>query len=295
MKEKIFFTAKNDKVFKNILGDEDNKEILIKFLKRILKIEIEDIKYLKNELTINYPEERRKTVDLLVKTKDLYIHIELNNGYKEYLHKRNFCYFTNLYSKKTKAGKAYNMKEKFIQINFTYKKIIESIYDKEKILKDKEPLRIYKVMDKENIKYIENFEIWEYNMDRIMQIWYDKEEEEIEKYKHLIMLDSNKEELEALSKGDDLVKEFKKEIETLNENETYTSWLTPEEDEEFILNTEKNMAYDQGLLEGEQKGKKEGLLTRSIEIARTLLNKGNMTLEEISEITDLSIEDLKNL
>ena len=195
------------------------------------------------------------------------------------------------------------MKEKFIQINFTYKKIIESIYDKEKILKDKEPLRIYKVMDKENIKYIENFEIWEYNMDRIMQIWYDKEEEEIEKYKHLIMLDSNKEELEALSKGDDLVREFKKEIETLNENETYTSWLTPEEDEEFILNTEKNMAYDQGmkegLLVGEQKGKKEGLLegekNKSILIAKTLLNKGNMTLEEISEITDLSIEDLKNL
>ena len=68
-KEKIFFTAKNDKVFKTILGNEDNKELLRKFLERILEKEIEDITYLKNELTINYPEEKRKTVDLLVKTK----------------------------------------------------------------------------------------------------------------------------------------------------------------------------------------------------------------------------------
>ena len=209
---KVFYTAKNDNVFKKIMADEDNKEMLIKFLERILNKKIEELTYLKNELTINYPLERRKTVDVLVRTKDEFIHIELNNGYSDYLHIRNFCYFTNIYSKKTKAGEKYNLKEKFIHIDFTYHQIINSKLDTYKTLKDKEYLRIYKVMDKDLKTYIENLEIWEFNMDRITQIWYDKKEER-KKFNHLIMLDSNLEELEKISKGDDLVEEFKKEIE----------------------------------------------------------------------------------
>jgi len=278
LKEKPFFTAKNDKVFKTILGNEDNKELLKKFLERILNKEIADITYLKNELTINYPEEKRKTVDLLVRTKTEYIHIELNNGYSNYLHMRNFCYLANLYSKKTKVGKEYNIEEKFIQINFTYKNMIKN--------EDKKELRKYYVMDEDNIKFIDNFEIWEYNMDRIMQIWYDNNELEIEKYKHLIMLDSNSIELEKLSKGDELVGEFKKEIEELNENETYTSWLTPEEDAEFILNTEKSISFKEGIAAGEK--------NKQIEVAKNLL-KLNISKEDIINATGLSIEELNNL
>ena len=282
LETKTFFTAKNDKVFKTIMADEDNKKMLIKFLERILDKKIEELTYLKNELTINYPLEKRKTVDVLVKTEDLYIHLELNNGYNDYLHMRNFCYFTNIYSKKTKAGRNYNLKEIFIQINFTYKNIIKGRLDKNKILEDKELLRIYKVMDKDLKTYIENIEIWEFNMDRIMQIWYDNNESEIEKYKHLIMLDSNLDELEKLSKGDDLVEEFKEEIKELNENETYTSWLTPEEDAEFILNTEKSISYEQG-----EKNKQ-------IEIAKNLL-KTDLKVEDISKATGLSIEEVAKI
>ena len=264
------------------MADEDNKKMLIKFLERILNKKIEELTYLKNELTINYPLEKRKTVDVLVKTEDLYIHLELNNGYNDYLHMRNFCYFTNIYSKKTKAGRNYNLKEIFIQINFTYKNIIKSRLDKNKILEDKELLRIYKVMDKDLKTYIENLEIWEFNMDRIMQIWYDNNESEIEKYKHLIMLDSSLDELEKLSKGDDLVEEFKEEIKELNENETYTSWLTPEEDAEFILNTEKSISYEQG-----EKNKQ-------IEIAKEMKKEG-IELSLISKVTHLSINEINNL
>ena len=282
LETKTFFTAKNDKVFKTIMADEDNKKMLIKFLERILNKKIEELTYLKNELTINYPLEKRKTVDVLVKTEDLYIHLELNNGYNDYLHMRNFCYFTNIYSKKTKAGRNYNLKEIFIQINFTYKNIIKGRLDKNKILEDKELLRIYKVMDKDLKTYIENIEIWEFNMDRIMQIWYDNNESEIEKYKHLIMLDSNLDELEKLSKGDDLVEEFKEEIKELNENETYTSWLTPEEDAEFILNTEKSISYEQG-----EKNKQ-------IEIAKEMKKEG-IELSLISKVTHLSINEINNL
>lgn len=187
---KIFFTAKNDKVFKTILGNEENKELLKTFLERILKKQIDELTFLKNELPVNYPGERRKTVDLLIKIKNQYIHIELNNGYYNYLHMRNFCFFTNTYSKKTKSGEKYNLEDKFLHIDFTYRNQITK-ENKDKKLADEEVCRVYKVMDKEQKEYIENFEIWEYNMDRIMQIWYDKDEK-MSEYKHLIMLDCKK-------------------------------------------------------------------------------------------------------
>ena len=40
---KIFFTAKNDKVFKTILGNEENKELLKTFLERILTLSLINI------------------------------------------------------------------------------------------------------------------------------------------------------------------------------------------------------------------------------------------------------------
>ena len=42
---------KNDYVFKKIFGDERNKDILIAFLKAVLKIDIEDVQILNSELS----------------------------------------------------------------------------------------------------------------------------------------------------------------------------------------------------------------------------------------------------
>ena len=259
--DKPFFTARNDKVFKTILGSEDNKELLKLFLEKIIKEEIKELTFLKNELNINYPKERRKTVDLLVKTEKEFIYIELNNGYSDYLHMRNFCYFTNIYSKKTKVGEKYNLKDKFMHIDFTYGK------------KDK---RLYR------IEFINGSnEIVEYNMDKIMELWYTKSEK-IEEYKHLIMLDLDKENLEKLSEGDELVEEYKKEIEELNENETYTSWLTPEEDERFILNTERSIGYE------------EGEKAKSLQVAKKMLDKG-LSIEDIMDITNLTKNEIEKI
>ena len=46
--DKPFFTARNDKVFKTILGNEDNKELLKLFLEKIIKEEIKELTFLKN-------------------------------------------------------------------------------------------------------------------------------------------------------------------------------------------------------------------------------------------------------
>lgn len=99
---KKFLTAKTDRVFKAILGYEDNKELLQEFLERIFKTKVEILEFLQPEVRIETTEKRIKTVDLLVKMNDKFVHIEMNSQNKDYLHNRNFIFFTSVFKKNKK-------------------------------------------------------------------------------------------------------------------------------------------------------------------------------------------------
>ena len=114
--EKKFYTAKYDRVFKTVLCDEDNPHLLQEFLSRVLKKKIEIVEFLRNELLVNDVLDKVKTVDVLVKADNEYIHIEINIGTPSYLHIRNFIYFSTLYSSKVQRGEDYDT-EKHISYN----------------------------------------------------------------------------------------------------------------------------------------------------------------------------------
>ena len=151
MKEKKFYTAKYDRVFKTILCNEDNKELFQEFLSRLLKKKVEVIEFLRNELPVNTTEEKVKTVDVLVKVDNDYIHIELNTNYNKYLHIRNYIYFSTLYSTKVKRGEKYDLITKFLHLDFTYG-----------LKEEKEEKISYYIQSNQQEKYLENIEIIEY-------------------------------------------------------------------------------------------------------------------------------------
>ena len=273
-----FYNGCYDIVFKTVLCDENNPNMLKTFLEHLLKIEIDEIKFLQNELHVNDVGERKKTVDLLVKIKDKYIHIELNQSHKDYLHVRNFCFFSNLYSKNTRKGKEYDLASEFIHIDLSYDK------------NDTEEKRTYYVMDKDGYLYIKNLKIIEYNMDMITNFWYSKNKEKIEEYKYLIMLGLDRNSLNELSEGDEYMEEYTKKIEKLNDSDAFTSWITKEEDDEMILNTEKHISYDEGKNEGILLGEKKGIL----ETAKKMLEE-KIPLETIMRITNISKEEIMSL
>ena len=265
--EKKFYTSKYDRVFKTIFCDEDNTYLMKTFLSRLLNKEIESLEYLRNELELKNVYDKTKTIDVLVKVDNEYIHIELNivNNI-DYIHLRNYIYFSEVFNKKTRRGKVYDYKTKFIHIDISFG------------IKSKKEITEYYVMSEDGSKYIDNIKIIEYNMDMIKEICYN--ENELEKYRHLVMLDSNKEELERISKGDEFVTKFKDKVEELNEKETWVSAMTREEDYELILNTEKNINYEKGIEDNKK------------EMVNKLYNK-NMNLKDISELIDLSEEEVK--
>ena len=111
-------------------------------------------------------------------------------------------------------------------------------------------------------------------MDKIKKLWYSGDKE----YEFLAILDFNKEELEKVGSGDKYMTEFKKKIETLNDNKEYKEFLSAEEEMRKTNNTFKEI------------GRREEAMV----IAKKLFSK-NMDIKEIAEVTGLSIEKLEKL
>ena len=79
------------------------------FLSRLLNKKVDNVQYLRSELSLSNILEKNKTVDVLVKVDEEYIHIELNINSYPYLHTRNLVYFSHIYSKKKKKEKNMTM------------------------------------------------------------------------------------------------------------------------------------------------------------------------------------------
>lgn len=264
-----FYTSKYDRVFKSIFCREDEKYMLTTLLESILNKKISSLTFLNNELPINNVNEKNKIIDVLVLIDDIYVHIELNSTNAPYLHNRNFIYFSEIYSKKIRRGDFYNETDNFIHIDLTYG------------LSNNSDVSSYYVMDKDYNKYVDNIEIIEFNMDRLKKYCYTDDKENYEKYKYLIMLDLTREELEEVEK-DEFMEEYKREIEKLNEDKTFVSAMTYEEDQKLILNTEKRISFKEGVQE---------------EKLKTIQNmhKQSFSLEQISAIVELPIDKIKNI
>lgn len=266
---KKFWTARYDRVFKAIFCDEDNKHMMIKLLSSILEKEITELTFLNSELLVSNIIERKKIVDVLAKVDGEYVHIELNSNTVDYLHFRNFIYFSEIYSKKTKRGEKYDFKTKFIHIDLTYG------------LKNNEDVIKYYVMSESKKRYIDNFEIIEFNMDSLKKYCYTSSKK-YEKYKYLIMLDLDKENLSKVVSGDEFMEEYKNRVEELNEDETFTSAISYEDDQKYIMNTEKWISFEEGKEQG-------------INLTIQNMYKQKLSLEQISSIVNLPIEQIKKI
>ena len=281
-----FYTCKYDRAFKEVFAKKENKDILSKLLESILKVKINDIEYLNLERNVDNINIARKHLDLYLNTDIGKIQVEVNSTDKDYVKPRNMSYLCDIYSHHTLKGETYNEETMIIQINFSYGIDIE------------EYIREYKIQDNKGNKYVKNFVIYELNMDKYIDIWYNKDEKEINKNKYLLMLNLELKDLESLSFKDKVVSKYMSEIERVNEDPKFREYMSAEEDNRKIQNSLRKEAIEEGLKEGLEKGMQEGIqkgtYQSKIEIAKSMLNK-NMDINLISELTNLSIDELKGL
>ena len=80
------------------------------------------------------------------------------------------------------------------------------------------------------------------------------------------------------------------EVERINQDPKFREYMTKEEDDRKIRNTELREAREHGIKEGIEYGEKN----RNLEIAKTML-KANEDIKKICEYTGLSEEDINKL
>lgn len=275
-----FYTGKYDRVFKSIIVDgKNNHKILKAILKSILKREIEDIEILRNELPVKSIDERSKTVDLLVKTQEKYIHVELNTNVCFKF--RNYIFFSNIIDQKTKRGEEYIDDYEFIHIDLNFVKGNKG-----------NEINEYYVQTIDGKKYISNVRIIEYNIDKKIDFWYSENGKIKEEYQYLVMLDLELKELDNLALGDEVVMEYREELKELNKSEEFQAYMTVEEDRERILNTEKIRSYRKGVSEGISEGIIEGIKNNKKEVIENL-QEMHMPLDQIAKVVNMSVEKLE--
>ena len=121
------------------------------------------------------------------------------------------------------------------------------------------------------------------------KIWYSKNEEEIKKNQHMIMLDLDKKELKNMPK-DKIVDKYITNVTIVNDDPEFQKYMSEEEDKKKVQNSLLSEAKENGYTSGIN----DGISKEKVSIAKNMLNK-NMSIEDISEITGLSIEEIKKL
>ena len=291
-----YYNGLNDIVFKNTLCVEEHKGLLKWLLESCLDIKIDNLILKDKELSKKTKYSKGRVVDLLIESDNKMFNVEINNRPHDYNNDRNLGYLANLYGKSIDKSNDYKKINSCIQLNITSgKKDIE--------LKSKY-LLVDTLNESKNI-WTDNFIIYEINVDLLKKLYYNKDIKSINKYKPVIMLTLNKEELEEFSLGDERIMEYKDKVNELNSDDDFVTFISREEDQEKTENalrtiiSEKNEELKNSREElrnskEELKTQKTKLNNVKIDIARNL-KENNIDIKIISDTTGLTIEEIKKL
>ena len=277
-----FYTCRNDRAFKEVFLNPNNSDLLKALLEFILKIKIDKLEIKKTELLSGNVNIKDKRVDAIVHTGNKKIEIEINSQNKDYLHTRSTAYICNIYQSNASVGDTYNEDTDIIQVNLTWG-----------LGRNNDEMKIYKIMNEKGELYVKNFIIYEINMDYYDKIWYSKNEEEIKKNQYMIMLDLDKKELKSMPK-DKIVDKYITNVTIVNDDPEFQKYMSEEEDKKKIQNSLLSEAKEEGISQGISQGYTSGINDGINQTAKNLLSM-NMTLEDISKATGLTVEEIKNL
>ena len=278
---------KNDIIFKAFFGKKGNEEFLIDFLEALLKIKITKIEIQEDvnleQLSV---EEKGGRLDIQAILNDGVIaNIEMQVRNNHNMEVRTTFYASKIMSRETSRGEDYRSIKKIILINILgynmFKKYDEYIH-KTAIVLDEHREEIV----------IDNIEWWFIELPKFRKM-HKNINSKIDQW--LLFIDDEEKEL---------VKMAEEKNQTLQKAREKMNYLTGDaavrrlaelrEIWELDYNSDINYAREKGEKSGLKRGRKEGEQKKSIEIAKKLL-KLQMPIEQISEITSLTEEEINNI
>lgn len=280
--------ALSDTIFKRLMME--HKEYLGFILENVIpltKKEIMEGEFLSNELPSNHLELKSNRLDLVLKVKDYIINIEANREINLSLLTRNEAHFTGMIYKDYSSKSSENKDIFHYQVNFNEKNY----------LKD-ELVIILKYYDKKLNIGEEKFVKIHLNMEIVNQKYYNKEKlNDFEKALILLVL-RKVEEIEKIVKGDRLLENVGRDIISYSRAreivDAYENEVIEENYRRGLIKEAQERALREGRTEGLKQGLEQGIIQNRIEIAKLML-EDKVSIDKISEYTNLSIEEINNL
>ena len=256
------------KSFANLYSKE-----LLDFIINLCKLNMKCNNYnlINNEITTFYKDDKLMVTDLVYKLNDnTFLNIELNTSKSKYLMYKNLLYIYKIILSNQYIGEKYK-EITVIQVNFD----LYSFKDMDKVK------NVIKVMNKDNLKeYLNTFTIFHFELDKAWNNEYNVSEEGI---RFLRMLSSESKILNKYLAGNNLfLKKVADFMEEYSNNINNLLYYDKKELDDYIRESELNDSYNSGKFEEKN------------EIATKMLIK-NKTIEEISDITGLTREEILKL
>ena len=256
------------KSFANLYSKE-----LLDFIINLCKLNMECNNYnlINNEITTFYKDDKLMVTNLVYKLNDnTFLNIELNTSKSKYLMYKNLLYIYKIILSNQYIGEKYK-EITVIQVNFD----LYSFKDMDKVK------NVIKVMNKDNLKeYLNTFTIFHFELDKAWNNEYNVSEEGI---RFLRMLSSESKILNKYLAGNNLfLKKVADFMEEYSNNINNLLYYDKKELDDYIRESELNDSYNSGKFEEKN------------EIATKMLIK-NKTIEEISDITGLTKEEILKL
>ena len=276
----------SDTMLKAMFQNENRIKYSAKFLSYFIDVEYEDILnnicLAKNELDKNNENDKGERCDYVALLSDTSLNIEVNNNSSLEVLERNMEYAHRLYSKKIRRGEE----------NYQYTQVIQFNLNNFAFKGNDKIVDIYTVTNDDNIGLSNKLIFVQIYVPNLRKKWYTKGMKSLseeEKY-ILALVEMDLDKLNDLG-GENIMDEYVKEAEEVS----FEGGVGEAYDKEWAL---RDQGYRDGLSQGKAEGKAEGFSQGKIEnkkeIAKNMLSKA-MEVELISEITGLSIEEIKNL
>lgn len=286
----------SDYVFKRVFAKEGNENLLKDFLEAILEIKIESLEIQNPELPKDTKEGKIGVLDIKVQiNKDSIVDIEMQVVNEHNMAERTTTYMGKLIANQLSKDDTYTKLKKSILIN-----ILNFNYYKRNSYHSIAHMRFEPTTENTYVDmgYTKEEEIAtkDVEMHFIEILKFKKKNPNVNaKLEQWLWLLAGEE--EKIKMAEEKNKEVKKAVEVLDEMSM--SREERERDEailkaEFNYNTSMYNMKQEGIEEGKKDGITEGKKEKQIEIAKRLLKK-NMDIKEIQEITELTLEEKKEI
>ncbi len=274
-----------DLQYKYIFGISDNIKYTTRLLESLFKLERGSLdgSIIDNEVTLD-----RETVNTKAFELDVVVilpdgeryNLEIQKKLNENAEIKNTMYITKLFSSGVKRGEKYNKMKKVTQIEFA---------KKDSIHKSDDMIKIYHISNDKNPsdKILENlFEIIIVDIEKRKGISYNEDvDNEFEDFVKVISADSLESALEAAGNNLLLLEMIEKMVR-FNNNDYVQDYAR----EQALIESNRETEVE----EAENRGRKEGEKSKTIEIAMKMLEK-NKDIEEIILFTDLTKAEIEAL